>query len=234
MSCKFNRTKPCSTRTRDDNRYTRQDLESLAMVCGVSLTTPNGKRKTMDMLCAEIGRVRPASPRKPASPRGAKKPVGRPAKQRQTSPTFNPFLTQGQQFFTPGRAPQRPVGRPAKQRQASPRQASSRQPVGGPLLGRQLSPSGYSPTGSNASGKFSPRVSRQSSPRSLSSSNEFSSFNYPGQISPRVTSANGWAALPFARTSISSSANRSANRRSSEPDVGPQKPASRWGNWKFW
>jgi len=49
MSCNFNPSKPCSTRNRAPNRYTKADLHALARACGIN---PVGK--TMDELCALI------------------------------------------------------------------------------------------------------------------------------------------------------------------------------------
>ena len=51
MSCKFDKSRPCGSKTRAKNRYTRDELEIMAKECGIE----KYKTKTMDVLCYEIG-----------------------------------------------------------------------------------------------------------------------------------------------------------------------------------
>jgi len=51
MSCIFDKSRPCGSKTRAKNRYTRDELENMAKDYGIE----NYKTKTMDTLCSEIG-----------------------------------------------------------------------------------------------------------------------------------------------------------------------------------
>lgn len=53
MTCKIDRNRPCTSKSRSKNRYTRKDLEELAKKCGIT----NIRQKTMDMLCKEIAGI---------------------------------------------------------------------------------------------------------------------------------------------------------------------------------
>jgi hypothetical protein len=52
MNCIFDKSRPCGSKTRAKNRYTRTELEILAQSCGIL----NYKTKTMDELCLEIAK----------------------------------------------------------------------------------------------------------------------------------------------------------------------------------
>lgn len=52
MNCIFDKSRPCGSKTRAKNRYTRTELENLAQNCGIV----NYKTKTMDELCTEIAK----------------------------------------------------------------------------------------------------------------------------------------------------------------------------------
>ena len=51
MNCIFDKSRPCGSKTRAKNRYTRDELETIAKNCGIE----NYKTKNMDILCSEIG-----------------------------------------------------------------------------------------------------------------------------------------------------------------------------------
>ena len=54
MAISHNPSRPCGTKTRARNRYTQQELRSMAFRQGISIRHRSGRLKTMDVLCREI------------------------------------------------------------------------------------------------------------------------------------------------------------------------------------
>lgn len=59
--CSFNPEKPCGSKVKGHNRYSRKELEIVAEKCGVK----DIKKKTMDILCKELATVKQKSKQKP-------------------------------------------------------------------------------------------------------------------------------------------------------------------------